>query len=59
MVDGSQPEKMTLAALTEPLPVEWERQTDPSQQTTPVTALQIHPSANAHRRPDQTRQRRI
>jgi hypothetical protein len=55
MVDESQSEKMTLPGLTEPLPMEWERQGDPSQQTTPVTALQTHPSANAHRRLDQPR----
>ena len=59
MVDESQSEKMTLPGLTEPLPMEWERQGDPSQQTTPVTALQTYPSANAHRRLDQPRQRRI
>jgi len=58
ILDGRQPDGMTLPGLMEPFPVEWEQQGDPSQQTTPITALQAHPLANAHRRPGQTRQRR-
>jgi hypothetical protein len=58
ILDGRQPENVTLPGLMEPFPVEWGRQGDPSQQTTPITALQAHPLANAHRRPGQTRQRR-
>jgi hypothetical protein len=58
ILDGRQPEGMTLPGLMEPFPVKWEQQGDTSQQTTPITALQTHPLANAHRRPGQTRQRR-
>jgi hypothetical protein len=58
ILDGRQPEGINLPGLMEPFPVAWERQRNPSQQTMPNTALQTHPLANAHRRPDQTRQRR-
>ena len=58
ILDGRQPDGMTLPGLMEPFPVEWEQQGDASQQTTPITALQAHPLANAHRRLGQTRQRR-
>jgi hypothetical protein len=58
ILDGRQPEGMTLPGLMEPFPVEWEQQGVSSQQTTPITAFQTHPLANAHRRPGQTQQRR-
>jgi len=58
ILNGRQPEGITLPGLMEPFPVEWEQQGDPSQQTTPITAFQTHPLANAHRRPGQTQQRR-
>ena len=57
ILDGRQAEGMTLPGLMELFPVEWERQGNPSQQRTSVTALPPR-QPNAHRRLGQTRQPR-
>ncbi|WP_318987433.1 hypothetical protein [Falsiroseomonas ponticola] len=45
ILDGRQPEGMTLPGLMEPFPVEWHRQGEPNQERTPTTTPPTRPAA--------------